>query len=110
MTLTSIPASERSQYDIIAEADVSECYDWQTLALARHKESGQLWLVSDGGCSCNYFWDHSVSAQPVASWQDWAAEAQKMVELGDEHEKQSVLNQIERLMQERPAPSPKREA
>lgn len=59
-------------YELVAEqGDGGGQYDWSMVALIRSPE-GQLFLVVDGGCSCNGPWDDTRLGDLVSvrSWQE----------------------------------------
>ena len=100
-----IPAADADQYEELAHVCGGSGYDWDDIALMRDKTSQILYYVTDSGCSCSHWWEDSVFATPVQTWQEWAAKAQAWA--GNEHEKVLVLEAIEKLNQLRPNPSPK---
>lgn len=74
-------------------------YDWSEAALMRR--DGQLYYVSDSGCSCNSFGDRLDESDlvPVANWQE-AVELVKR-DLGDVE----AANFAEQMLKLRPEPS-----
>lgn len=42
-------------FDVLGWVDSGSGYDWQVEALLRRQSDRALFLVADGGCSCNHF-------------------------------------------------------
>lgn len=59
-----------ADYDLIAEqGDGGGGYEWDNVALLRRVDDGQLFVSTEGGCSCNGPWD-DPNLEPVATWQE----------------------------------------
>jgi hypothetical protein len=54
-------------HEVIAEQSEGG-YEWSNVAVVRRFADGQLFLVTESGCSCNEPWD-SPDLEPVATWQ-----------------------------------------
>lgn len=95
-------------YDLILTQDDSGGdYNWTTVGLARDTTTGQLYFLSDSGCSCNSFLDEPeyVDLTPVATWQAAVEEVKANMPYhfteGDVFAFALALNDL------RPSPSPK---
>lgn len=44
-------------------------WDWTELKFLRKKDTGELFLGYNSGCSCTWFWD-DPELTPVANWQE----------------------------------------
>jgi hypothetical protein len=62
------------EYSEVAEQnDGGGGYEWSTVTLLRRVDDGQLFLLEQGGCSCNSPWGDWVATdelEPVATWQE----------------------------------------
>jgi hypothetical protein len=92
-------------YEILLEQDDGGGdYEWGMAALLRSPD-GQLFLVTDGGCSCYGPWENVVrdDVVPVPSWQAAVdvAKTKGVYLFGDD----DIAKFAQRLMELRPAPS-----
>jgi hypothetical protein len=90
-------------HDVIAEqSDGGGGYEWGNVALVRRVTDGQLFLVTESGCSCNGPWD-SPDLEPVDTWQ--AAIDKLKADRPYFHSDDDVAAFAEQLMELRPASS-----
>lgn len=90
-------------HDVIAEqGDGGGGYEWANVALARRVTDGQLFLVTESGCSCNGPWD-DPDLEAVATWQ--AAIERLKVDRSSLFTDDDVAAFAQQLMELRPASS-----
>ena len=81
--------------EMIDSIESSADYEWDVFALLRGSD-GLLYTASDSGCSCNWFGDNDLHVEPVKSWQEAAAQAQKWYGT-DDSEAMQFIERLTRL-------------
>lgn len=89
---------DRQEYREIDSADSGGGYDWDVFAVLRGAD-GLLYVASDAGCSCNYFGDWGIDAEPVANWHEAVKRVREW--MGDYRASEGEAL-IERLTKSRP--------
>lgn len=54
---------ETNSLELVASLDSGEMYSWSTTEVYFQRSSGRFFVLSDSGCSCNYFGEevHNLS-------------------------------------------------
>lgn len=67
----------REQFAVLLAYEPGGGYEWSQAALLRRIEDGQLFYLSESGCSCNAPFSDTLpdDLEPVASWQEAAEKA-----------------------------------
>jgi hypothetical protein len=72
----------------VGEVDPNEVYQFDTVGLWRHKETGKLYWDSDSGCSCPVPFDNFTPKPLPETWEQFKAEVDAN---GDTSENRNAL-------------------
>jgi hypothetical protein len=92
---------------IVDTLEAGECYEFDTLVVWRHVDSGRLYWAHDSGCSCptpfeNYHSIEDLEEITAASWPSFESWVRGMVVPATE--RQDLLRQVGQALRQRGQP------